>query len=128
MRAPLPKPHVPFLWNTYFAFGNVGTQRSVAQRGIPACVVDMELRAEHVVNFLVADAQSKQFIPPALLAGEIKWWRVPFAFSCTGIHQDGVARVRTTKVRYVMNIIPDTEIEHLRSIFIGLRVQSQRRW
>ena len=68
----------------------------------------MEMRAEHVVNFLVADAQSKQFVPPALLAGEIEWWRVPLVFPVQVSTRMVWRGVRTTKVWYVMNIIPDT--------------------
>ena len=55
-------------------------------------MIDMEMRTEHVINFVVTDAESEQLIPPALLAGEIEGWRMPFVFPSTGIHQNGVAR------------------------------------
>src|SRR5690348_17263402 len=39
---------------------------SVAQGRIPACVVDMEMRAEHVINLLIAGTEREQLLPPAL--------------------------------------------------------------
>ena len=42
----------------------------VAQRGIPAGMVDVQMGAEHVVHLLVGDAERKQLVSPSLLAGK----------------------------------------------------------
>jgi hypothetical protein len=61
-------------------------------------MIDMKMRAEYIVDLCVADSERKQLVAPALLAGEIERRRVALVLAGTGIDQDGIARVRTTKV------------------------------
>ncbi|GCC48700.1 hypothetical protein chiPu_0032795, partial [Chiloscyllium punctatum] len=65
---------------------------SVAQRGVPAGVVDMQMGAEHVVDLLIGDAEREQLVAPALLARKVERRRVPLVLAGAGVDQDGVAR------------------------------------
>src|SRR5215472_4409438 len=87
---------------------------SAAQRCIPTRVVDMQIRAEHVINALAADAQSEQFIPPPLLAGKIEWRRMPFTFPRARIDQERVVRRANDKGLIRDEHHPGCWVEHLR--------------
>src|SRR5690606_23331018 len=53
----------------------------VAQRGVPAGMIDVQMRAEHVVDALEADAEGEQLLAPSLLAGKVERWRVPLVLA-----------------------------------------------
>src|SRR6185437_9621840 len=64
---------------------------AVAQRGVPAGVVDVQMRAEDVVDLVVGDAEGEELVAPALLAREIERRRMTLVLAGAGVDQDGVA-------------------------------------
>src|SRR4029079_10080770 len=64
----------------------------VAQRGVPAGVVDVKVGAEHIVHLFEADAEREQLVEPALLAGKIDRRRMALVLAAAGVSQDRVAR------------------------------------
>src|SRR6266853_7058184 len=55
-------------------------------------MVDMEMRAEHVVDFVVSDAEREQLVAPALLARKIERRRMTLVLAGAGVDQDCVMR------------------------------------
>src|SRR6266850_3079555 len=54
-------------------------------------MVDMEMGAENIIYLVVSDAERKQLVAPALLAGKIERRRMTLVLAGAGIHQDRVA-------------------------------------
>lgn len=52
----------------------------------------MQMRAEYVVDLVVSDAERKQLVAPALLAGKIERRRMALVLAGARVHQDGMAR------------------------------------
>src|SRR5690606_5668936 len=44
-------------------------------------MIDVQMRAEHVVDALEADAEGEQLLAPSLLAGKVERWRVPLVLA-----------------------------------------------
>ena len=65
---------------------------AVAQRRVPAGMVDMKMGAEHIVDLREPDAEREQLVAPALLARKIERRRMALVLTGTGVDQDGVAR------------------------------------
>src|SRR5258705_12138975 len=55
-------------------------------------MVDMEMGAKYIVHLVVSDAERKQLVAPALLAGKIERRRMTLVLAGAGIHQDRVMR------------------------------------
>jgi hypothetical protein len=75
-------------------------------------MVDMQMGAEHVVDLLIGDAERKQLVAPALLAGKIERRRVALVLAGTGIDQDGVARRADDKRLIGDHHQPQRRVEH----------------
>ena len=52
----------------------------------------MEMGAENIIYLVVSDAERKQLVAPALLAGKIERRRMTLVLAGAGIHQDRVMR------------------------------------
>src|SRR6187401_1717580 len=52
----------------------------------------MEMGAEKIIYLVVRDAERKQLVAPALLAGKIERWGMTLVLAGAGVHQDGVMR------------------------------------
>src|SRR5216683_4572160 len=77
-------------------------------------MVDMKMRAEHIVDFVVSDAERKQLVPPALLAGKIERRRMTLVLAGAGVDQDGVARRPNHKGLIGDDYHAQRRVEHLR--------------
>jgi hypothetical protein len=77
-------------------------------------MVDMQMRAEHVVHLVVADAERLKFVAPALLAGEIERRRMALVLAGAGIDQDDVVRRAHHKGLVGDDHQPQRGIKHLR--------------
>ena len=86
----------------------------VAQRGIPAGMVDVQMGAEHVIDLLVGDAEREQLVAPALLAGKVERRRMALVLAGAGIDQDGVARRADDKGLVGDHHQAQRGVEHLR--------------
>src|SRR5579871_6463568 len=62
---------------------------AIAQRRVPAAMIDMEMRAEHVIDLVESDPEREQLVAPALLAGEIERRRMSLVLAGTGVDEDG---------------------------------------
>src|SRR5262249_19613673 len=61
---------------------------AIAQHGIPAAVIDVQMRAEHVVDALERQPRGAEAIEPRLL-GEVHGRRMSLILAGAGIDQDG---------------------------------------
>src|SRR5690606_18358747 len=55
-------------------------------------MIDVQMRAEHVVDALEADAEGEQLLAPSLLAGKVERWRVPLVLAGACIDEYRVPR------------------------------------
>ena len=55
-------------------------------------MVDMKMRAEHIVDVVVSDAEREQLVAPALLARKIERRRMALVLAGAGVDQDRVVR------------------------------------
>src|SRR6202022_4488254 len=79
-------PHGIFLFVEYvFGIGESRHPAPVAQRGVPAGMVDVKVGAEHIVDLFVADAEPEQLVAPALLAWKVKRRRMALVLAGTGV-------------------------------------------
>src|SRR6202022_532148 len=62
------------------------------QRGVPAGMVDMKMRAEHIVDVVVSDAEREQLVAPAPLARKIERRRLTLVLAGAGVDQDRIVR------------------------------------
>ena len=86
----------------------------VAQRRVPAGVVDVQMGAKDVVDLLKADAEREQFVAPAFLAGKIERRRMPLVLAGAGIDQDRVARRSHDEGLVGDEHLAGGDVEHLR--------------
>src|SRR6267378_4468800 len=77
-------------------------------------MVDMKMGAEHIVDFVVSDAERKQLVPPALLARKIERRRMTLVLAGAGVDQDGVARRPNHKGLIGDDYHAQRRVEHLR--------------
>jgi hypothetical protein len=63
---------------------------AIAQRGVPAGMIDVKMGAEHIIDHLVADAEREQLVAPAFLAGKIERRRMALVLAGAGVDQDRV--------------------------------------
>src|SRR5260221_5820659 len=77
-------------------------------------MVDMKMGEEHIVDFVKSDAERKQLVPPALLAGKIERRRMTLVLAGAGVDQDGVARRPNHKGLIGDDYHAQRRVEHLR--------------
>lgn len=77
-------------------------------------MVDVQMRAEDVVDLLEADAEREQFVAPALLAGKIERRRMALVLAGAGVNQNGVTRRAHDKRLIGDNHHAARGVEHLR--------------
>src|SRR6476646_7330360 len=77
-------------------------------------MVDMEMGAENIIYLVVSDAERKQLVAPALLAGKIERRRMTLVLAGAGIHQDRVAWRPDQESLVGDHHHPQCLVEHLR--------------
>src|SRR5689334_390368 len=72
--------------------GEGGNPAAVAQHGIPAGVVDVQVRAKDMRDVVESQARGPEIVEPWLL-GKIHRWRMPFVLAGTSIDRSEERRV-----------------------------------